>query len=331
MTWYIREIPIANRVVAAPLAGISEPVFRALSLSMGAGLVFAEMVSDKAICHQNPKTLTMTKVGKNEHPIAMQLFGSDPQSMREAAIFLDSQTDCDIIDINMGCPMPKVTKTKAGSALMKDVDKAVEIVKAVVEAVKKPVSVKMRAGWDSQSINAVPLAKAFQSAGVSMITIHGRTRAQLYGGKADWSIIRDVVQAVTIPVIGNGDVVDLKTYQGMLKETGCAAVMVGRGLLGNPWLIKSLVQEKDFSPTVTERFDLMKQHIDAQVRAKGEKAAIREMRGHVAWYLKGLPLSNPVKVKVNEAVTQRQMQQILSDYQQQLQNYLSQKPAESGF
>lgn len=241
--WKIKNVEINGKIVVAPMAGISNMTFRRICKSMGASLVVAEMVSDKAIAYGNEKTFELLRMNDDERPISQQIFGSDVKSFVEAAKIVEEKMKPDIIDINMGCPVPKVAvKNQAGSALLKNPEKVGEIIKAVVGAVNVPVTVKIRSGWDQSSINAVEIAKIAEANGASAITVHARTRAQGYAGKADWNIIKEVVNAVDIPVIGNGDVVSCYDAKKMLDETGCSAVMIGRGLLGNPWLIKECVE-----------------------------------------------------------------------------------------
>ena len=242
MVWNIGNIEIKNRVVLAPMAGICNSAFRRICKEMGCGLIYAEMVSDKAITYNNKKTIDMLYMTEEERPIVQQIFGSDKESFVVAAKYIYDNMHPDIIDINMGCPVPKVAlRAQAGSALLKDPKKIYEIVKAVVEAVPIPVTVKIRSGWDCNSINAVEVAKIIENAGASAVCIHPRTRSQGYSGKADWSIIKAVKDAVNIPVIGNGDVLKPEDAKRMLDETNCDAVMIGRGVLGNPWLIKNTI------------------------------------------------------------------------------------------
>ena len=244
--WKIGNVEINGKIVVAPMAGISNMTFRRICKSMGASLVVAEMVSDKAITYGNEKTFELLRMNDDERPISQQIFGSDVKSFVEAAKIVESKMAPDILDINMGCPVPKVAvKNQAGSALLKNPEKVGEIIKAVVEAVNVPVTVKIRSGWDASFINAVEIAKIAEANGASAITVHARTRAQGYSGKADWNIIKKVVDAVNIPVIGNGDVISCYDAKRMLDETGCSAVMIGRGLLGNPWLIKECVEYLD--------------------------------------------------------------------------------------
>lgn len=241
--WKIGNVEIKNRIVLAPMAGISNTSYRKIIKEMGAGLIYAEMVSDKAIMYANEKTFDLLKMSEEERPIAQQIFGSDVKSFVEAAKIIEKRMHPDIIDINMGCPVPKVAiRAQAGSALLKNPDKIYEIVASVVKVVHVPVTVKIRSGWDEKNINAVKVAKKCESAGASAITIHARTRSQGYSGKADWNIIKQIKEVVSIPVIGNGDVTTPELAKKMLDETGCDAVMIGRGVLGNPWLIKECIE-----------------------------------------------------------------------------------------
>lgn len=317
--WKIGDVEIANTIVIAPMAGVSNLAFRSICKAFGAGLICAEMVSDKALYFDNVKTLKMVQVDPNEHPLSMQLFGHDIDSMVYAAKLLDQETDCDIIDINMGCPVNKVIKANAGSALMKDIDHAEQIVAAIVNAVSKPVTVKMRAGWDVHSINAVALAQRVERAGASAICVHGRTRSQMYEGVADWDIIKQVKAAVNIPVIGNGDVRSVQDFIRMKEETGCDAVAIGRGLLGNPWLIKECVDYLECGKTNTsisyqEKFALILEHAQKLCELKGNDVGIKEMRGHAAWYIKGLPSSRRAKDQLSKMNTYEELVAILDEY-----------------
>ena len=318
--WKIGNIEIKNKIVLAPMAGISNTSYRKIIKEMGAGLIYAEMVSDKAIMYGNVKTMELLKMDESERPIAQQIFGTDIDSFVTAAKKVEDEMHPDIIDINMGCPVPKIAiKSQAGSALLKNPEKIYEIVAAVVEAVSVPVTVKIRSGWDANSINAVEVAKQIERAGASAITIHGRTRAQGYTGKADWNIIKQVKEAVSIPVIGNGDVTSCYLAKKMLEETGVDAVMIGRGVLGNPWLIKECVEylEDGKEPeevSIEEKITMLKRHFDLLVQDKGEKLAVLEIRTHALWYIKGLPGSAPIKNKICQTKDQNEMFKILDEY-----------------
>ena len=320
MKWKIRDVEIENQLVLAPMAGVTNESFRIICKKYGAGLLMAEMVSDKAIGFQNQKTLKMTKVNKVEHPISMQIFGADIESLVNGAIYLDNNSDCDIIDINMGCPVNKVAKKSgAGASLLKDPEKVYEIVKAVVGAVKKPVTVKIRIGWDFDSINCVEVAKLIEKAGASAITVHGRTRSQFYSGNADWKYIKAVVQAVNIPVIGNGDIVDYKSAKRMLDETGCTAIAIARGALGNPFIFREINEYLNNGnivnkPTNKEIYDTIIKQYNLLLDLKGERIAMLEMRGHVGWYLKGMPNSSKIKDFCNKQTNFDEVIKILKEY-----------------
>lgn len=321
----IGNVEIENPVVIAPMAGITNPAFRQICKQFKAGLVYTEMVSDKAICFENKKTLGMTEVLEDEHPLTMQIFGHDIDSMVQAAKFLDTRTDCDIIDVNMGCPVNKIVKSNAGSALMRDEDYAAELMHEIIMHVKKPVTVKMRIGWDSESKNCVSLARKLEKAGVSAIALHGRTKTQMYEGKADWSYIRKVKEAVQIPVIGNGDVRSVEDMIAMLEETGCDMVMIGRGVLGDPWLIQRCVHYLETGEIiqdtgVEEKFDLAYNHAVSLCELKGERVGMKEMRGHAAWYMKSLKYSHRVKEKISMMSTLNEFQDILVNYKNSLEN-----------
>ena len=267
MEWTIGNIKITNKVVLAPMAGISNSAYRRICKEMGCGLIYAEMVSDKAITFSNKKTLDMLYMTDEERPLAQQIFGSDVDSFVEAAKYINDNMHPDIIDINMGCPVPKVAvRSQAGSALLKNPDKIFEIVSAVVNAVDVPVTVKIRSGWDSKSINAVEVAKLIEKAGASAICVHPRTRSQGYSGRADWNIIKQVKDAVNIPVIGNGDIKTPEDAKKMIEETNCDAVMIGRGVLGNPWLIKNTINYLDgkdiFEVSLVDRVDMCIKHLN---------------------------------------------------------------------
>lgn len=324
MSFYIGNVKINGCIVVAPMAGISNMTFRRICKYMGASLVVAEMVSDKAITFGNEKTFELLKMNEDERPISQQIFGSDISSFVEAAKIVEKKMHPDIIDINMGCPVPKVAiKNQAGSALLKNPEKVGQIVKAVVESVRVPVTVKIRSGWDANSINAVEIAKICEKNGASAITIHARTRAQGYSGKADWSIIKKVVEAVSIPVIGNGDILSCYDAKRMLEETKCSAVMIGRGLLGNPWLIKECVDylENGTQPrkiNYDEKLDMMEYHLNKLCEDKSEKAAVLEMRMHLLNYLKGMPDASNTKNLVCKGKSKEEIINILEEYRNQI-------------
>jgi len=321
--WKIGNIEIANQLVLAPMAGICNSSFRRIVKEMGCGLIYAEMVSDKAIFYKNEKTLDMLIMSEEERPISQQIFGSDKDSFVEAAKYVYENMKPDIIDINMGCPVPKVAvRAQAGSALLKNPEKVRDIVSAVVKCVPIPVTVKIRSGWDHNSINAVEIAKICEEAGASAICIHGRTRSQGYSGKADLNIIREVKEAVSIPVIGNGDIVDCYSAKKMLDETGVDAIMIGRGALGNPWIFKEISEYLDKGlvidkPTPIDKINMCLKHINYLSEIKIEKLVCLEIRNHIAWYLKGLKNSNEIKNKVYLTTNNNDIILILEEYKKE--------------
>ncbi|GIP24803.1 MULTISPECIES: tRNA dihydrouridine synthase DusB [Paenibacillus] len=321
----IGDIQMKNQVVLAPMAGVCNPAFRLIAKEFGTGLVCAEMVSDKAILHGNKRTREMLFVDEREKPLSLQIFGGDRSSLVEAAKVVDQETNADIIDINMGCPVPKVTKCDAGARWLLDPNKIYEMVSAVVDAVSKPVTVKMRIGWDSDHIFVVDNAKAVEAAGGKAISVHGRTREQLYTGHADWSYIKQAKEAVSIPVIGNGDVSTPEDARRMLDETGCDGVMIGRGALGNPWMLYRTIEYLKNGvlapePTPEEKIRIAILHMDRLVALKGENVAVKEMRKHLAWYLKGMEDGARVKDMIMEETKRDEMVRILEDYVAGLQN-----------
>ncbi len=319
MKWKIGNVEIENQLVLAPMAGITNEAFRSICKEMGAGLVVCEMISDKALSFHNAKTIKMTGVSQNEHPLSMQIFGADKETLVYAAKWIYENTDADIIDINMGCPVNKVAKRAgAGSSLLMDPNKVYEITKAVVEATPLPVTVKIRIGWDENNINAVENAKMIEKAGACAIAVHGRTRAQMYSGHANLDVIKDVVEAVNIPVVGNGDIVDGPSALHMLEYTGCKAIMIGRGALGNPWIFKEInayfAGEEFKRPSKEEIYNMIVDQYERLLKLKGESLALLEMRSHVGWYLKGMQGSAQIKNKANQALSFEEVKKILKEY-----------------
>jgi nifR3 family TIM-barrel protein len=315
----IGDIEMKNQVVLAPMAGICNSAFRLTVKEFGAGLVCAEMVSDKGIVSQNDRTLDMLYIDEREKPLSLQIFGGEKETLVQAAQYVDKNTNADIIDINMGCPVPKITKCDAGAKWLLDPNKIYEMVSAVVDAVEKPVTVKMRMGWDEEHIFAIQNAQAVERAGGKAVALHGRTRVQMYEGIANWDIIRDVKQAVNIPVIGNGDVQTPQDAKRMLDETGVDGVMIGRAALGNPWMIYRTVQyletgELMGEPNAREKINVSILHLDRLITLKNEHIAVREMRKHAAWYLKGIRGNATVRNGINECNTRDELVSLLSNF-----------------
>ncbi|MFB8726108.1 tRNA dihydrouridine synthase DusB [Enterococcus casseliflavus] len=305
-TWQIGSVEIPNRVVVAPMAGITNSAFRVTVKEFGAGLVVCEMISDRGIQLRNKKTLEMLFIDETEHPLSIQIFGGNKASLVEAAQFVAENTTADIIDINMGCPVNKIIKAEAGAKWLLDPDKVYEMVHAVSSAIDKPVTVKMRIGWDEQHVFAVENAQAAEAAGAAAIGMHGRTRVQMYEGSADWDVLKQVKQSITIPFMGNGDVKTPEDAKRMLEEVGADAVMIGRAALGNPWMIhrtKQYLETGELLPELTprEKISTAKLHLERLADLKGEKIASREFRQHAAYYLKGISRAAKVKAAINQA------------------------------
>lgn len=300
----IGEVILQNNCILAPMAGVTDLPFRLLCAEQGAGLVCMEMVSAKAIYYKNKNTEELMEISPGEHPVSLQLFGSDPQIISEMAKQIEEKP-FDILDINMGCPVPKVVNNGEGSALMKNPKLVEEIITQTVKAVKKPVTVKFRKGFDEEHVNAVEIAKIAEQSGAAAVAVHGRTREQYYAGKADWEIIARVKDAVSIPVIGNGDVTDGRAAEALLKETGCDGVMIGRAVRGNPWIFREINHYLDTGeelrrPTLQEVCETILRHAQMELEVKGEYTAVREMRKHIAWYTVGYPHSAALRRQVNE-------------------------------
>lgn len=300
----IGNVELGGRVFLAPMAGVTDLAFRLICKEKGCDLLYTEMINAKALCYDDDKTKKMLNIRDEEHPISVQIFGSDPDYMGRATEILNEYPN-EILDINMGCPAPKVVKNGDGSALMKNPKLAGEVLKAVVNNSIKPVTLKIRKGWDDNSINALEIAKIAEDAGISAIAVHGRTREQYYSGVADWDIIKQVKETVKIPVIGNGDVFDIKAAIKMLDKTGCDAIMIGRGSQGNPWIFNQINSYLDSGiiipePSVEEKISTAIKHLNLALEEDGEYVAVREMRKHIAWYLKGLKKSARLRDEINK-------------------------------
>ena len=313
----IGNVSLKNKLILAPMAGVTNQAFRKLAVKHGAGLVYAEMVSDKGLLYDNVRTKKMIEVADDEHPVVMQIFGSSAETLKEAAKYVEAHSKADIIDINMGCPVNKVIKSGAGSSLLKDPEKVYEIVKAVKEAVKLPVSIKIRAGWDHQSINCQEVVKAATRAGVDAIAIHGRTRSMMYRGESNLEFIKMVREATDVFVIGNGDVKSASDAKKML-DIGVDAVMIGRASLGNPWIFdeinKALNNEEYNEPSIKEIIDTVLEHAKSLLELVPEHVAIIEMRTHAVWYFKKLPNSKPYRLKLVHIKTYEDLENICLEY-----------------
>ncbi len=315
--FYIGKVKIPNRTILAPMAGVSDLPFRLLCHEHGAGLVCMEMISAKAITYQNKNTRLLLETLPQEHPVSLQLFGHEPEVMARACEMIEGEP-FDLLDINMGCPVPKIVNNKEGSALMQDPALIEALVKAAVAHTSRPVTVKLRKGFDEQHLNASECAKAAEAGGASAVAIHGRTRPQMYMGKADWNTIKEVVSAVSIPVFGNGDVTDGPSARQMLEDTGCQAIMIGRAAQGNPWIFAQVnhyleTGEELPKPTRQEIIQMVLRHAQLQRQHKGENVGMREMRKHVAWYMAGFPGAAKVRGQVNCVTTFEELEKLLEN------------------
>lgn len=313
----IGNVIIDHPVILGPMAGVTDLPFRVLCHEQGAGLVCTEMVSAKAILYKNRNTQALMRTDPTEHPVSLQLFGSDPDSVSEAAAMIED-LPFEILDFNMGCPVPKVVNNMEGSALMKDPKRGAAIISAVVKRIREPVTVKIRKGFNLDSVNAVEVAKRMEDAGVSAIAVHGRTREQYYSGEADWEIIRQVKNAVSIPVIGNGDVDSPRKAEKMMRETGADGVMIARAARGNPWIFHQVIHYLETGEIISkaapkEVYDMILRQMDLMVQYKGEYTGIREMRKHISWYTAGFPNSASLRRRINEADTGDEMRELLRE------------------
>ena len=328
--WQIGNVTIPNRLVVAPMAGVTNAAFRVICKDFGAGLVVCEMISDRGIMYHNQKTLDMMFVDAKEHPMSIQIFGGSKETLVRAAQFVDQHTAADIIDINMGCPVNKVVKTDAGAKWLLDPDKVYAMVAAVTAAVDKPVTVKMRTGWDDQHVYAVDNALAAQRAGAAVIAMHGRTRKQMYRGSADWNVLKRVAGAITIPFMGNGDVLTPQDAERMLTEVGADAVMIGRAVEGNPWMLTQTAHylatgELLDAPTPVAKMQTAREHLQRLVALKGERGGCHEFREQAPYYLKGIPRSARTKVALMEADSSAAMLAILDAFTAKTATYLAAK------
>ena len=314
----IGNVQLDNEVFLSPMAGVTDLPFRLICKEKGCGMLYTEMINAKALCYDDENTKKMLKIEEKEHPIAVQIFGSDPEFMGKAAVILNEYSN-EILDINMGCPAPKVIKNGDGSALMRNPKLAAEVLTSVVKNSNKPVTLKIRKGWDDDSVNAVEIAKIAEECGISALAIHGRTREQFYSGKADWDIIAEIKQVISIPVIGNGDVFEVQDAVNMLEKTKCDAIMIGRGAQGNPWIFKRInhymkTGEILSEPTLEEKITTAIKHMNLAVGEHGEYVAVREMRKHIGWYLKGLKNSARYRDQINKITDYKEVIAMLEEY-----------------
>lgn len=316
----IGNLQLDNEVFLSPMAGVTDLPFRTICKEKGCGMLYTEMINAKALCYDDENTKKMLRMEKDEHPVAVQIFGSDPEFMGKAASIMNQYPN-EILDINMGCPAPKVVKNGDGSALMRNPKLAAEVLTAVVKNSEKPVTLKIRKGWDDESVNAVEIAKIAQECGISALAIHGRTREQFYSGKADWDIIAEIKQTIDIPVIGNGDVFEVQDAVNMLEKTKCDAIMLGRGAQGNPWIFNRInhymkTGEILPEPTLEEKITTAIKHMNLAVAEHGEYVAVREMRKHIGWYLKGLKNSAKYRDQINKITDYKEVIAMLEEYMQ---------------
>ena len=316
----IGNVQLDNEVFLSPMAGVTDLPFRTICKEKGCGMLYTEMINAKALCYDDENTKKMLNLEDDGHPVAVQIFGSDPEYMGKAASIMNQYTN-DILDINMGCPAPKVIKNGDGSALMRNPKLAAEVLTAVVKNSKKPVTLKLRKGWDDNSVNALEIAKIAEECGISALAIHGRTRGQFYSGKADWDIIAEIKQSINIPVIGNGDVFDVQDAVNMLEKTKCDAIMIGRGSQGNPWIFNRInhymkTGEVLPEPTLEEKISTAIKHMNLAVAEHGEYVAVREMRKHIGWYLKGLKNSAKYRDQINKITDYKEVISMLEEYVQ---------------
>lgn len=308
----IGNVELKNNILLAPMAGITDRPFRIICEQFNPGLVCTEMISSKGLFYKDDKTKLLLNMKDEKRPIAVQIFGNDVESLKYAAEYVSAFAD--IIDINMGCPAPKVVKNGDGSKLLLNLDLIKTIVTEVVKVAKVPVTVKIRKGWDNNNIVAVEVAKIIEQAGASAITVHGRTRDEFYSGTADWDIIKQVKQAVKIPVIGNGDIKSLEDAQKIVEQTGVDGIMIGRAALGNPWIFKEVLEQKKYEPTNIEKLETILKHIQLEVEEKGENTGIKEMRKHIAWYVKNTKDASKIRDKINTIENISELTSCLVEY-----------------